>query len=260
MSEARTNALVIRTPEGVSFTLPLAGPVTRFFAFFIDLLVIGALTTLANVLIGFLGIISPDLMSAAMIVMYFVVSIGYGMALEWHWRGQTIGKRVFKLRVVDEGGLRLKFSQIVIRNLLRFVDALPAFYLLGGLACFFSRKSQRLGDYAANTAVIRSRPTFDHVLADVTAGKYNSFRDYPHLEARLRQRVSAEEAALATRVILRRDQLEDERRVELNKELADYFRSVAEFPEEATFGLTDEQYIRNVLDSLYKTKETPKAG
>src|SRR5206468_9747860 len=85
---------------------------------------------------------------------YFVVSIGYTITCEWSWRGQTLGKRLLRLRVVDAEGLRLQFNQVVTRNLLRFVDSLPIFYFVGGVVCWFSPKCQRLGDIAANTVVI----------------------------------------------------------------------------------------------------------
>ena len=43
MNASKTNTLVIRTPEGIEFSLLLAGPVTRFLAWVIDLAVmIGA--------------------------------------------------------------------------------------------------------------------------------------------------------------------------------------------------------------------------
>ena len=86
---------------------------------------------------------------------------------------------------MDEQGLRLKFSQVVIRNLLRPVDGLPLAYLLGGLACLISKRAQRLGDLAAGTIVVRHPTIFQPDLDQLMAGKYNSFRDYPHLEARL---------------------------------------------------------------------------
>jgi len=191
-------------------------------------------------------------------VVYFIVSIGYGMAAEWYWRGQTVGKRLLRLRVMDAQGLRLQFSQIVIRNLLRFVDMLPAFYLVGGIACLVSRRAQRLGDLAANTIVVRNpritKPDLDQLLA----GKYNSLRDYPHLEARLRQRISPAEASIAMQALLRRDRLEPQARVELFEGIAAYFRSKVEFPPEATDGITDEQYVRNVLDVLYRTRTGPQ--
>jgi hypothetical protein len=38
------------------------------------------------------------------------------------------------------------------------------------------------------------------------------------------------------------------------KKFADHFRSLVEFPEEAVLGITDEQYLKNVVDSLFKEK------
>src|SRR5438128_934051 len=144
MPAEKTNTLLIKTPEGIVFALQLAGPVTRFVAWSVDVLCVIALAILASRLTSLAGWISGDFANALMTVGYFVISAGYGMALEWFWRGQTIGKRLLRLRVVDAHGLRLHFSQIAIRNLLRFVDLLPVCYMVGGLACFFSRKAQRL--------------------------------------------------------------------------------------------------------------------
>src|SRR5215469_15119965 len=120
----RTATLQIRTPEGVQFSQLLAGPVTRFLAWFIDAICIAGIVALVGVLSSFLAIVSPDFATAFHTLAYFVVSIGYGIFCEWRLRGQTIGKRVFRLRVVDAEGLRLQFHQVVTRNLLRFVDML----------------------------------------------------------------------------------------------------------------------------------------
>ncbi|MDH3722832.1 MAG: RDD family protein, partial [Desulfobacteraceae bacterium] len=156
MMVAKINSLSIRTPEGIEFSLLLAGPVTRFLAWSVDLLVILAINKLLNVLLGVLGIINRDIAMAAGVLGYFIVSIGYGIVTEWYWHGQTLGKRLLRLRVTDVRGLQLQFSQIVIRNLLRFVDSLPVFYLIGGLACLINRRAQRLGDFVANTIVVWS--------------------------------------------------------------------------------------------------------
>ena len=131
---SKTNTLVIKTADGIFFPLWLAGPVTRFLAWGIDLACIGTIMTVIGILSQVLRLISPEIAVAFYIVAYFAVSIGYGIGTEWFWRGQTLGKRLLRLRVMDEQGLRLRPSQIVIRNLLRFVDCLPAFYLLGGRA------------------------------------------------------------------------------------------------------------------------------
>ena len=44
----------------------------------------------------FLG--SLNFAGAFYVLGYFVVSIGYGILFEWIWRGQTIGKRLFRLQ------------------------------------------------------------------------------------------------------------------------------------------------------------------
>jgi uncharacterized RDD family membrane protein YckC len=250
----KTNIHLIRTPEGIVFSQLLAGPVSRFMAFFIDFLVISAAMIIFRYFLVLLQFLSSDIAGAASALGYFVVGIGYGTFSEWFWRGQTIGKKLFRLRVVDAQGLRLQFNQIVIRNLLRFVDSLPLFYFVGGVTCLLNKKSQRLGDIAANTIVIHFPKITSPDLDQLLAGKFNSLRQYPHLEARLRQRVSPVEAAVVLQALLRRDEFEPQARIQLFRGIAEHFRAKAEFPPEATDGITDEQYIRNVVDVLYRTR------
>jgi uncharacterized RDD family membrane protein YckC len=126
MSSPLTNTLPIRTPEGVTFSLTLAGPVSRFLAWVVDLACIGVITESLRKISDAMGIVSADFAAALGVVTFFVVSIGYGIACEWYWRGQTVGKRLLHLRVMDRQGVKLQPSQIVTRNLLRFVDCLPA--------------------------------------------------------------------------------------------------------------------------------------
>ena len=251
---SKTNTLQIRTPEGIVFSQLLAGPMSRFLAWFIDFVAVALIYTVLGVVLGVLSILGGDIVQAFKMLLFFALSIGYGIVLEWAWRGQTIGKRLLRLRVVDAQGLRLQFNQIVIRNLLRAVDMLPFPYLVGGLACLLSRRGQRLGDFAANTIVIRTPRLAEPDLDRLLTGKYNSLREHPHLEARLRQRVAPGEASVALRALLRRDELEASARVELFAEIAEHFKARVAFPPEATDGITDEQYVRNVVDVLYRTR------
>jgi len=255
---ARVNTFRIRTPEGITFALTLAGPVARFLAWAVDIAVILVLSVLLSTVLGALEFISADFVRALGILLFFAFQLGYGIATEWLWRGQTAGKKVMHLRVVDAQGLKLHAAQIVVRNLLRAVDWLPLFYCLGGAVALVSRRSQRLGDLAANTLVIRevrpSQPDLDQLLS----GKFNSLRLHPHLEARVRQRVSPAEAQLALQALVRRDDFAPEARVELFARLADHFRSLVEFPPEATEGLADEQYVRNVVDVLFRRRGPEK--
>lgn len=254
MALGKTTELKIQTPEGVEFAMPLAGPVVRCVAWAFDLVVIVAVFQLISQVLGMLSLVAGDTSTALMVALQFVVMIGYGIFFEWFWSGQTLGKRLMKLQVIDERGLTLKLNQIILRNLFRVLDSLPMFYMVGGLACWFSARAQRLGDLAAGTLVVRRQVLVEPQIDELLEGDENSFQSYPRLEARLRQRVSPEEVRLALDAVLRRNELTLKHRLIVFKELADFFRSKVEFPEEVTHGLSDEQYVRNVVASLFKRK------
>jgi uncharacterized RDD family membrane protein YckC len=247
MSGPRQDRLTIETPEGVVFSYDLATPAVRALAWAVDAGAIATASYFAVRLGSLAGVVSRDLASALSVVLYFVASVGYGIVLEWRWRGQTLGKRLLRLRVVDAQGLRLQFPQIALRNLLRLVDSLPVSYLVGGAACLLTRRCQRLGDLAANTVVAREREFFEPDLEQIAPEKYNSLLEHPLLAARLRSAASPDAVALAVRAVSLRDGYEPSARVRLFGELADYFKALVKFPDAAIEGLTDEQYVRSVL-------------
>jgi uncharacterized RDD family membrane protein YckC len=258
MRAEKFQRVVIRTPEGIEFSLLPAGPVIRCMAWLVDFCCMSVISMILAKLITLITIFSFGLGMALQIVTFFVVQIGYGIVLEWLWRGQTVGKRLLRLRVVDVQGLKLQPSQVILRNLLRVVDALPLFYCLGGLVCWFNGRAQRLGDIAANTMVIRQPKVKEPDLDQLLAGKFNSLREYPHLAARLKQRITPGEAALALQALLRREELDPKARITLFDEIAARMQSLVEFPPEAMEGITSEQYVRNVVDVVYRTSTPVK--
>lgn len=244
--------LRVQTPEGVVFHLRVAGLFTRFLAWSVDGAVIVAASSLIREMVALISMVSEDFGGAILAISYFVVSIGYGIFTEWRWRGQSWGKRLLRLRVIDASGLKLQLSQIMIRNLLRPVDLLPLCYLLGGTISFWNRRGQRLGDLAANTTVISVPESFALPTHQLKESKYNSFREYPHLEARLRQRVEPALAALALDAILRRDEIEPAARMDLFRDIATHLRSLVPFEEKMDEMITDEQFVRNAVASIYR--------
>ena len=220
-------SLSIQTPEGVVFSLPLASPVVRFIAWLLDCACVLALLFVFGQIVSLVAVISGDVALGLNCVLFFVLQTGYGIACEWYWRGQALGKRLMHLRVMDQSGLRLQFSLI-------------------------SRRAQRLGDLAAGTVVVRTQKAVAPDVGAILAGKFNSFRTHPHLEARLRQAVSPEEAQWALRALLRRDGYLPQARVELFARMARHFKARVQFPPEITEDLADEQYVRNVVDSLFR--------
>lgn len=82
-------------------------------------------------------------------VLYFVLFEGL--------MGLTLGKWVAGLRVVRVGGGKPGIAKGFLRNLLRIVDGLPAFNLLGVALILTSAERARFGDRIAGTRVIRVR-------------------------------------------------------------------------------------------------------
>ena len=71
------------------------------------------------------------------------------------YAGWTVGKRVLGMKVVDGQGNKIGLYKSVIRNLLRFVDGLPAFSILGIILIATSQSEQRFGDRIAKTYVTK---------------------------------------------------------------------------------------------------------
>ncbi len=69
--------------------------------------------------------------------------------------GWTIGKKIFKLQVINQKGYRANISSIFLRNLLRPLD-FTGLYLLGFIIVTYTQNSQRLGDLLAKTMVVES--------------------------------------------------------------------------------------------------------
>jgi hypothetical protein len=98
------------------------------------------------------------------------------------------------------------------------------------------------------------RPDLEQILPD----KYNSLRDHLPLVARLRQRISPREANIAIQALLRRNELDPLSRLDLFSQIAAHFKKVISFPQETIDGITDEQFVRNVVDVLVQALGTPK--
>lgn len=252
MNRAGPFRLTLVTEDSVSFSVQPASPVLRAFAVGIDLMVLfGAMSLLQLALILF-KILGDDVYDALLLVAGFLFYLGYFMLMEWGWQGQTLGKKIMGLRVMDASARRLTPSQVVIRNLFRMLDMFPIFYAVGGVASLFSRRFQRLGDHAADTLVVRTHLHAHPAVRNLQDVKYNTLRDHPRLESALRRKFGPHEAALLARALLRREELDPAGRVRLYGELADFARGALPSAPEVLDGLGDEALLRNCVDSLYR--------
>ncbi len=154
------------TPENVTLGYELAGLGSRFLAALVDslamaiLLIIAYLTTLAFLLsppgqamYKMLG----DWVVAIYLLFTFAVLWGYYIFFEIIWNGQSLGKRWLGLRVMRTDGRPVTLIESMVRNLVRIVDFLPAYYGVGIVVMLLSAQSRRLGDLAAGTLVVKER-------------------------------------------------------------------------------------------------------
>jgi uncharacterized RDD family membrane protein YckC len=155
--------LSVQSVTGVDLTLKLAGPGTRSYAFVIDwhirLLLACAwllVAAVAQVKITWRthdGLIS--VLPAAII--YFL----YHPIVEVMTRGQTPGKRMAGVRILGRDGGQPSTTALLLRNVFRLIDSLPATYMVGLTTCFFTRQKVRLGDIAAGTLLVLDNAAAD---------------------------------------------------------------------------------------------------
>lgn len=137
----------------------------RFLAIVADTFFFGLVTLLVNGLFGVTVVTS----GAPLIVGPGTATFSTTAAVDWPWLaalsfayftlpesvfGATPGKALAGLRVVRTDGGPLGIGAVVLRNLLRPIDYLPVFYMVGGALVLATRQSRRLGDMAAGTTVV----------------------------------------------------------------------------------------------------------
>ena len=142
----------VETPEGLALDLRSAGVFPRAYAWLLDLGIRVAGVSMLSMLLAFLGEAGTGVLLVAMFLLYW----GYPIAFEVLRDGQTIGKRVMGLRVVNANGTPVTWLPSVVRNLLRTVDMLPIGYGFGLASSLLDDHGRRLGDHAAGTLVVYS--------------------------------------------------------------------------------------------------------
>ena len=155
----------IDTPELVAIEMPLAGIGSRFIALLVDmilwlagLLVLLILFTLLSPAFQAFNRLSAQWVKAIVIFLVFLFQWGYFTLFEAFWNGQTPGKKIARIRVIQRSGRPIGIIESMARNFIRFIDEIPTFYAVGIVAVFVTRQHQRLGDLAAGTIVVRDYP------------------------------------------------------------------------------------------------------
>jgi uncharacterized RDD family membrane protein YckC len=226
------------TPERVLVEHEVAGVGSRAVAQLIDVLLL--MVVEGAMFFGVAAMTSAGLPNWLAITLVFVLGgalpIAYFTLFEWR-SGATPGKRSMRIRVVTEHGTPIGARESLVRNLLRLIDFLPAFYVLGGIVAIASSKSQRLGDLAAGTMAVRPpRRTGPKVRRSASFVELTTTQQ---ADGNLRPEL----LAVIESFVSRRKKLSPETRSQLAARIARNIPA-GQFPHE--LGQTDEQYIAMV--------------
>ncbi len=201
--------LTVHSVTGVDLTLDLAGPGTRSYAFVIDwhvrLLLAAAWLLIAYYVFdialtlkakaGFFSVLPA-------LIIYFL----YHPILEVAMHGRTPGKRMAGVRVVSRDGGAPSTAALLIRNIFRLIDSLPAAYVLGLTACFVTSNRVRVGDMAAGTLLVLDNAAAEQSLLRIEALAAHS-------------RLSLDALELVDQVLERWDSLESRSRGQIARAL-----------------------------------------
>ena len=98
--------------------------------------------------------ISPHLSTLQAILLVVLPVMFYCPLCEISTGGQTLGKRLVKLRVIMADGTLPSLSAFLLRWLLMIADG-PTLGCIGVLVMILNRNNQRFGDMAAGTLVVK---------------------------------------------------------------------------------------------------------
>ena len=240
----------ISTPENVDLHLELAGIGNRVLACLIDTVVtytvcaaLWLIVWLGCFLIGMSNNMShTSAIACGVIVLVgmlasFVVIFFYYVIFEGFWQGQTPGKRAAQIRVIDQNGQPINWSQVWLRNFIRVFDM--GLMLIGLIVMVIDKNERRIGDFAAGTLVIRERaPDFliQNIVIPPAAKEASTTLDVG--------RVSPQEYDLLLSFLRRREKMALSQRPLVARELENHFRAKLDQP--VTGNLNSELFLESV--------------
>ncbi|MBA3699024.1 MAG: stage II sporulation protein M [Planctomycetes bacterium] len=212
------------TPEHIAFTFRLAGPMIRFWAWLIDVVLRVALMFVLAIPLLLLGL---QVGIGIWLLMFFFVDWLLGGLIEWRWEGFTPGKKACGIRVIGVDGLPAGAGACFLRNVLRYADSFPTF-ATGLIAMVVSGRFQRLGDLAGGTLVVYAEGTGNARPVRLKDQKIDRVAN--DLPAEIQAVVDGTTLRAVVGYVARRGDLHPQRRAEMAKPLAQALIARLELP------------------------------
>jgi uncharacterized RDD family membrane protein YckC len=231
----------IVTPEAVALEVPIAGLGSRVMAATLDVIfqtIVLGLGIVAAVAVA--DLIPNEALAIVLAVgALLLILAGYYLLFEGLWEGQTPGKRLVGLQVVTDLGQPITWRHVTIRTLFRIIDMLP---VVGAPFVLMTRRSQRLGDLAAGTLVVRR-----HTAPEPNTLEFGPNRERDELAQSMdTSGVSDGDYALIRSFLGRRASLTPRARAAVAAKLADTLKARAGIERQ---GLGDEPFLEAVIVS-----------
>lgn len=250
--------VILQTPESIELDFALAGIGSRALAWSVDQVILYTGLILLALGTGYLYVygIYPFLLEQFpntetsfnlwvlgiyLLINYFIYN-GYYIYFESAWQGQTPGKRLAEIRVVQDNGKPIGLREATLRSFLQTID-IP-FFGIGVFLVALSPSEKRLGDMVAGTLVIQdeqatrnapARQTFSTTAQDLAA----LIQSLPGLG-----QLQADQYLLVRNFLFNRHQLKPAGRYEtgqrLQRNLQDLLFHEADMPPELAQAKTEE--------------------
>jgi uncharacterized RDD family membrane protein YckC len=139
--------------------------IKRAVALIIDSIILGIISAVVmgiGVVIGIGALSVANDLGGGILILTVLVALGVLFLLSFLYyivlegpkgKGQTLGKKIMKIKVTHEDGNVPSYTQAAIRTVLRIVDGM-FFHIVGVVVICISEKDQRVGDIAARTIVV----------------------------------------------------------------------------------------------------------
>lgn len=147
----------ITTTQNIDIDYEVAGVGERILGHIIDMALFVVIMLAAVLLTPALGNIS-NVLAIVLVVVYAVLFVFYDLICEIAMNGQSVGKKIMKIKVISLNGARPSVGQYLLRWLFRIVDFTLTSGICGTICVIVSDNKQRLGDMVAGTTLIRTVP------------------------------------------------------------------------------------------------------
>ncbi|MEH6304071.1 RDD family protein [Olivibacter sp. CPCC 100613] len=152
------NHVNVITSQNVSIDYDVAGVGERIAARIIDLAFFFLIYLLFILIVSSLGLVFGNGGYLILLILYGLLFVFYDLLCETLFNGQSVGKRMLKIKVISLDGYQPSLGQYFLRWLFRFIDFTLTMQI-GGLICVaVSENKQRIGDIVAGTTLIKTVP------------------------------------------------------------------------------------------------------